>query len=67
MEGFFSYGETEITTLLEHFKIPLENQGVNLVTAKEWEQLKVHIATHYQGVPTRAMWKAIFQKKRNLL
>ena len=60
-----TYGEAEISTLLEHFQIPLEKQGVNLVSAKwEWGQLKMHIATHYQGVPHRAVWKAIFQKKR---
>ena len=56
----------QVSSLLNHFQIPLQKQGVDLNTAKkEWGQLKQHVATYYTEVALATMLKAIFQKKRD--
>lgn len=66
-EQLASFGAGQIRHLLDHFKVPLEANGVVVLDAlAEWELLKVHITKHYQGVPYKEMWKAIFARKAHL-
>ena len=47
-DGSADYGQNEISSLYEHFKIPLDNAGFEFFKVqKEWKHVKVFIKAHY--------------------
>ena len=64
-EGLLTYGNVEISLLINHFQPVLEAKGCHInMVYEEWTRLKINIQKYHRSSPSFTdIWKGVFEKK----